>query len=36
MHELEKTTDAAERVGKIFEKPDCEIRIKAEGTIWNY
>ncbi len=36
MHELEKTTDAAERVGKIFKKPDCEIRIKAEGTIWNY
>ena len=35
MHELEKTTDA--RTGrKNLEKPDCEIRIKAEGTIWNY
>lgn len=29
--------DRCGRTGrKNLEKPDCEIRIKAEGTIWNY
>ena len=36
MHELEKTTDAAEHVGKILKKPDRKVFIKAEQDTWNY
>lgn len=36
MHELEKNDRCGRTGRKNLEKPDCEIRIKAEGTIWNY
>ena len=36
MHEPEKTTDAAEHVGKYSEKPDCKVRIKVSRNTWNY
>ena len=36
MHELEKTTDAAEHVGKILKNLIVKYFIKSEQDTWNY